>query len=131
MRALEKRYRRELFSGLIFYTIVILLIWPLARNVDSQLLRGLVALTPLIPFAAVMRAIIVNVRDSDEFQRRLHLEALAISAAIVSLLTMGAGFLVAAKVIELNGSVLLWVFPVLCGLFGALRCILARRYSSE
>lgn len=85
----------------------------------------------MLPFAAALRAIIRHVRDSDEFQRRLHLEALAISSVVVSLLSTTAAFLVAAKVITLDGTVLFWVFPALAGLFGALRCWNARRYGRE
>lgn len=131
MRGLEQRYRREMLSALAVYMVIMLLVWPMAGHVDTPLLRTLIAVTPVLPFAAVLRAIVRHVRDSDEFQRRLHLEALAISAAVVSLLTMTTGFLVAAKVFTLNGTVLLWVFPVLAGLFGFLRCRLARRYSRE
>ena len=131
MRSLERRYRRELFSALAVYTIVMLFVWPMVTHVDSSWLRTLIALAPVIPFAAALTAIVRQVRDSDEFQRRLHLEALAISAAIVSFVSMTAGFLVTAKVFALSGSVLLWVFPALAGLFGVLRCGLARRYSRE
>jgi hypothetical protein len=131
MRSLERRYKRELFTALAVYVVVMLGIWPLARHVESPVGRCLVALTPVLPFAAALRAMIRHVRDSDEFQRRLHLEALAMSAAMVSFLTMTAGFLVAAKVISLNGTVLLWVFPVLSALFGLLRCWVARRYEGE
>ena len=131
MRALEKRYRRELFLAMAAYVVVLLLIYPLARQVEAPFWRALVALAPVLPFAAALRAIIRHVRDSDEFQRRLHLEALAISSVVVSLLSTTAAFLVAAKVITLDGTVLFWVFPALAGLFGALRCWNARRYGRE
>ncbi len=131
MRALEKRYRRELFLAMSAYVVVMLLIYPLARQVEAPFWRALVALAPVLPFAAALRAIIRHVRDSDEFQRRLHLEALAISAVVVSLLSTTAAFLVAAKVITLDATVLFWVFPALAGLFGALRCWNARRYARE
>jgi hypothetical protein len=131
MHALNKRYRRELFTAMSAYIVVMLCIWPFVRHVDSPIGRLFIALSPVVPFAFAMRAMIRHVRDSDEFQRRLHLEALAIAVAIVSFVCMTAGFLVAAKVIRLDGSVLLWIFPALCLMFGILRGLAARRYERE
>lgn len=128
MQALEKRYRRELGIAMLAYVIVMLTVWPLVRSTDSSALRVLVCVTPLLPLAYLLRAMLRHVRDSDELQRRLHLEALAIAAMIVSFASMTAGFLVTARVIALDGSVLLWVFPVFAFLFGLLRCWLAWRY---
>lgn len=131
MTAVEKRYQRELLWAMVAYVLVMLLVWPLVRSADSTALRVLAASTPLLPVAFTLRAMLRHVRDSDEFQRRLHLEALAISAMVVSFVSMSLGFLVAAGVIHIDGSALLWVFPSLAGLFGALRCWLARRYDRE
>lgn len=128
MQALEKRYRRELGIAMLAYVIVMLTVWPLVRSTDSSALRVLVCVGPLLPLAYLLRAMLRHVRDSDELQRRLHLEALAIAAMIVSFASMTAGFLVTARVIALDGSVLLWVFPVFAFLFGLLRCWLAWRY---
>ena len=128
MQALEKRYRRELGIAMLAYVIVMLTVWPLVRSTDSSALRVLVCVAPLLPLAYLLRAMLRHVRDSDELQRRLHLEALAIAAMIVSFASMTAGFLVAAKVIALDGSVLLWVLPVFAFLFGLLRGWLAWRY---
>ena len=128
MHAIERRYRRELMLSMGAYLIVMLTVWPLVRTTDSAGLRALICAAPLLPFALALRAMLRHVRDSDEFQRRLHLEALAISALIVSFVSMSAGFLAAAKVIALDGTVLLWVFPALALLFGSLRCLIARRY---
>ncbi len=128
MHAIERRYRRELLIAIGAYVVVMLTVWPLVRTTDDVALRVLICAAPLLPFALALRAMLRHVRDSDEFQRRLHLEALAISALIVSFASMTAGFLAAAKVIALDGTVLLWVFPALAVLFGGLRCLIAWRY---
>lgn len=128
MQALERRYRRELATSMGAYVIVMLTVWPLVRTTDSTALRALICAAPLLPFALALRAMLRHVRDSDELQRRLHLEALAISALVVSFVSMTAGFLAAAKVVAIDGTILLWVFPAIAGLFGALRCWLAWRY---
>ena len=128
MQSIERRYRRELFYAMSAYVIVMLTVWPLVRSTDSTNLRVLITAVPLVPLAFALRAMLRHVRDSDEFQRRLHLEALAIAALVVSFVSMTAGFLAAAEVITLDGTILLCFFPVLAGLFGTLRCWLARRY---
>ena len=125
---LTRRYRRELQTAMGAYVIVMLTVWPLVRTTDSRALRVLICAAPLLPLALTLRAILRHVRDSDELQRRLHLEALAISALVVSFASMSAGFLVAARVITLDGTVLLWVFPALAALFGVLRGLVAWRY---
>ena len=129
MIAVEKRYRRELIRAMGAYLLVMLLLWPLARGSDSIGLRVLAAVAPLLPIAFTLRAMLRYVRDSDEFQRRLHLEALALSAIVVSFASMSAGFLAAAGVLAIDGSILLWVFPSLAILFGMLRCVLLRHYA--
>ncbi|WP_150132246.1 hypothetical protein [Dokdonella koreensis] len=128
MRGLNRRYGREMMIASTFYVATMLTAWPMALRSDVFLWRSLLALAPVLPAALMVRAIYRHVRDSDELQRRLHLEALAVSASVVSIASMTLGFLAAAKVIPLGGDVLLWVFPVLALVFGAARCIVQWRY---
>ncbi len=128
-RSVDKRYFREMAIAMGAYMLVMLLVWPMVRRLEPGVPLVAVALLPLLPFAAALRAMIRHVRDSDEFQRKIQLEALAVSAAIVSFASMAGGFLAAARVIELDGTILLWVFPALAMLFGLVRCGVARRYA--
>jgi len=131
MVVIEKRYRRELLGASFAYAVVLVIVLPLARRAEVLGWQFVLALVPLLPLAWMLRATVRYIRDSDEFQRRLHLEALAVSAAVVCFVSMAGGILAAANVIALDGSVLLWVFPALCFLFGVLRCQIARRYTRE
>lgn len=128
MRAVEKRYLREFLPAMVAYTVVMLTVWPLVRTTDDRLMRTLIALAPVIPVLFAVRAIIRQILGSDEMMQRLHLEALAISAGIVAVVSLTGGFLAAAQVINLDGSILLWVFPALAGTFGLARVIATRRY---
>lgn len=128
MHALERRYGKEMAAAGALYVVAMLTAWPLALRMDVAAWRGALALAPVLPAALMLRAIYRHVRDSDELQRRLHLEALAISASVISLVSMALGFLAAARVIVLGGDVLLWVFPALAGVFGAVRCWIQWRY---
>lgn len=128
MRAVEKRYLREFLPAMAAYTVIMLTVWPLVRTTDDRLMRTLIALAPVIPVLFAVRAIIRQILGSDEMMQRLHLEALAISAGIVAVVSLTGGFLAAAQVIDLDGSILLWVFPALAGTFGLARVIATRRY---
>jgi hypothetical protein len=131
MRATDKRYLREFLPAMLAYTIVMLTVWPLVRTTDDRMLRALIAMVPVIPIAFVIRAITRQVLSADEMMQRLHLEALAISAGVVAVASLVGGFLAAADVIALNGSILLWVFPALGGTFGLARGLANRRYDAE
>lgn len=128
MHALERRYGKEMATAGVLYLVAMLTAWPLALRMDVPTWRGALAVLPVLPAALMLRAIYRHIRDSDELQRRLHLEALAISASVISLVSMALGFLAAAKVIVLGGDVLLWVFPCLAFVFGVVRCWIQWRY---
>ena len=68
-----------------------------ALDVDLHLeptwLRLAAALLPVAPTAFALWAIAVGLRESDELQRRVHLEALAIAYPLAILLLMTLGLL--------------------------------------
>ena len=71
------------------------------------------------PYSQKMRAIMRYIRDTDELQRRIELEALSIATALVSLGYLTAGFLQKARVIDVPSSVaMIWVFPLVCVVYG-------------
>jgi hypothetical protein len=129
MRAIDKRYLREFLPAMLAYTIVMLTVWPLARHTDDRTIRALIALVPVIPIAFAIRAIIRHILAADEMMQRVHLEALAISAGIVAVASLIGGFLAAAEVVTLDGSILIWVFPAIAGTFGIARMLVQRRYT--
>ncbi len=128
MRAADKRYMREFVPAMAAYTLVMLTVWPLVRTTDDRMLRALIAVVPVVPVLFVVRAIIRHILAVDEMMQRLNLEALAVSAGIVGVASLVAGFLAAAGVIVLDGSILIWVFPALAGTFGVARMMAARRF---
>ncbi|MBL0162192.1 MAG: hypothetical protein IPP82_00720 [Xanthomonadales bacterium] len=131
MRAIDKRYLREFPPAMAAYTVVMLTVWPLVRTTDDHTLRALIVMTPVIPIGFAIRAIIRHILAADEMMQRLHLESLAISAGIVGVASLIGGFLAAAEVITLDGSILLWVFPALAGSFGLVRSVATRRYGAD
>lgn len=126
--ALARRYHREFGVPMLLY--VVMLFWKyLLGRVDPNWARVLIALLPAVLVALVIRAVARHVRDSDEMQRRIELESIAIAAGLVSGAYMTGGFLQAAHLIDIPATVaMLWVFPMLCALYGVTKSINARRF---
>ncbi|MDV2450920.1 hypothetical protein [Xanthomonas hortorum] len=127
--ALARRYQREFGVPMMLY-VVVMLVWKyLLAHVDPNWARVLIALLPAVLVALVIRAVARYVRDSDEMQRRIELESIAIAAGLVSGAYMTGGFLQAAELIDIPATVaMLWVFPLLCGIYGITKSINARRF---
>ncbi|MBN8726888.1 MAG: hypothetical protein J0H15_04200 [Xanthomonadales bacterium] len=127
MTRAERRFTREFSLAMPVYFVLVILLWGHARSLQLGWLRALVAVSPALPVAWLVWAMTRLVLQSDEMMQRLHLQALAVSAGVVSVLSMALGFLVAARVLHLDGSILLWVFPVLAWVYGFVTMWLKRR----
>lgn len=127
--ALTRRYYREFVPPMTLYFLVMMGWKPLLRSIDATALRVVVALLPALLMALVIRAVARYVRDSDEMQRRIELESIALAAGVVSTIYMSAGFLQSAKLIAIGAtSAMLWVFPLLCVGYGLAKISVARRF---
>ena len=82
--ALRSRYLREFMPAMAGYVVTLFASVWLLRHVDEPGLRALVALLPVPAIAMAMRAIVRYIRDADELQRRIELEAVSIATAFVS-----------------------------------------------
>ena len=127
--AVRRRYLREFLPAMAGYVAAVFLSVWLLKRVDAPALRALIALLPVPAIALAMRAIVRRIRDADELQRRIEVEAVSIAAAFVSLGYLAAGFLQRARVIDVPSSVaMIWVFPLVCLSFGVAKVVLGRRY---
>lgn len=127
--ALRRRYTRELSLGMGVYVAALFLSVWLLQRVDDAWLRAVIALLPVPPIALALRAMIRYIRDADELQRRIELEAVSIATAFVSLLYMSGGFLQSARVVDLPASAtMIWLFPLVCFSYGVAKAFVARRY---
>lgn len=129
--ALRRRYMREFMPAMAGYTLAILgSVWLLKGHVADPALRTLVALAP-VPFVAfAMRAMIRYIRDTDELQRRIEVEAVSFATALVSLGYFAAGLLQSAKVIDVPASAaMIWMFPLVCLVYGIAKAVISRRYA--
>ncbi len=133
MRAVHKRYLREFFPAMFAYVVLILLSVSWLKSLEGTALRTIVTLLPVLPIAFVIRAMVRVIRDQDEFERRVDLEAIAIGGAVGGFGFFTYGMLLNAKVIAQPSaeSVAIWVLPVLMGSFGVAKCALGWYYRSR
>lgn len=127
---LHRRYLREFVPAIVGYVVTMLAsVWLLKHAVDAPALRALVALAPAAFLALTMRAMMRYIRDADELQRRIEVEAIGIATALVSLGYFAAGLLQSAKVIALPAAAaMIWVFPLVCAVYGVAKAVISRRY---
>jgi hypothetical protein len=127
-RKVDRRYMRQFTPAMAAYLLIMMFLWPRLGQTDQAWLRGLIALAPAVPIAWLILAMVRYVLGSDEFMQRLHLQALATAAGVVGFASIVAGFLVAAKLWVLDGSVLMMVYPALCLVYAVAFFRAKRRY---
>ncbi|TDB27470.1 hypothetical protein ATCM_07235 [Stenotrophomonas sp. ATCM1_4] len=126
---LRRRYTREVVVAMLGYVVLLCLSMYLLRGAEGAGLRALIALLPVPPIVLVLRAMVRYIRDVDEMQQRIELEAVSAATAFVSLVYLTGGFLQSAKVIDVPSNVaMIWVFPLVCLSYGLAKAVVARRY---
>lgn len=132
MRAVYKRYLREFFLAMGGYVALILLYGVLVPRLHDVSWRGVLAVLPLLPMLGVIRAVVRLIRDEDELERRIDLEAFAIAAMVVGFGFFSYGLLLGAAVLPMPPVelVALLVMPVLFVSYGLAKWRVARRYAN-
>ena len=125
-----KRYIRALWPILIGYSLTLFLsLWWIRRGIESMPLRAVVAVLPALAIVLLMRAALRYLREIDELQRRIETESIGIASLLVSVLYFAGGLLEKAEVLHFDAAAaMIWVFPLLCLVYGIAKLILARRY---
>ncbi|MBD8897747.1 hypothetical protein [Rhodanobacter sp. DHG33] len=131
MNPVQRRYMREFWPPMLAYILIMLLVWPLVDHMQSVWGRTALALLPILPVLMVTRAMVRLVTGSDELEQRMNLIGLAIAGTVVGTLCLAGGFLVAAKVVRLDGTALIWVWPAMVVLHTLGRGWAARRYGGD
>ena len=128
----ETQYRRQLSVAMLAYMAAMLLVWPLSRTAASVPMKVLLAVVPVLPMLFVIGLLARRIGASDEFEQRVHLLALGAATALLGALSLIGGFLAAAGVWTVDGSILIWVFPLTMLGYGAARWwVLVRHYGGS
>jgi len=120
----SKQYLKELTATLVVYGVLLIGSIELLTHVDvARPWRDVIALSPMLPAAAMAWVILRELRRMDELQRRIQLEALGFSFAGTAVLTFSYGFLEGLGYPKLS---MFTVWPILATLW-VVGLVLARR----
>jgi hypothetical protein len=125
---ISKTYTREFLTAMIAYAVVLIVSVSLLQHVPSDAWwRIPLALTPIIPIFFALRAFLRFFHRIDELQKRIQLEAIALSFGVTCVVTFGYGVLEYAGFPALNWT---WVPTFMMVFWGIGTGIIAlRRYS--
>ena len=130
-RVSKGKYNLQVAAIMAVYVALMLFEWPLVRTTDDLVLRAVLALLPAIPVVMVIALMARMVMRGDELEQRMHLIALSIAVGVVSAASIVGGFLAIARVWQVGGDILFWVFPALCFVYGVSRVIVVRRFTGN
>lgn len=131
-RLTERQYRRHISVTMLLYVAAMVLVWPLARATPELGLKLALAAVPVLPMFYVIALMARKVAHSDEFEQRIHLVALGVASAVLAALSLLGGLLAAAGAVPLDGSILIWVFPVMTIVYSLTRWwVITRRYGGS
>jgi len=129
MREVHRRYLRRFLPAMAVYVALMVAYGFVARLIPGAAPRALLALVPLLPLAVAIRAFVRVLREQDELERRIDLEAIAVAA-----LSTSFGFFTLGLVLGAGGwprwsaAVALWVLPCFFATYGLAKWWVMRRY---
>ncbi|RDS83230.1 hypothetical protein [Dyella psychrodurans] len=124
----QKQYEWRVLAAMAVYSAFLLYVWPMVRTTDSYPFKVLLGVAPALPVIYVLAQLARRIRASDELEQRTHLIALGVAMGVVGALSLVGGFLSIAGVLRIDGSILIWVFPVMMLTYGATRWWVLRGY---
>lgn len=116
MTPAARRYLVEFGGAMAGYLVVLLVSGAVVRAHPQEGWRFAVAVTPVVPGLLALWAVLRHMRRLDERERRIQLESVTVAAVATGLLAFTYGFLELAGAPTIS---MIWVLPVLIGLWGA------------
>ncbi|KXV27332.1 hypothetical protein [Gluconobacter japonicus] len=121
-----RRYLIELGSAVTLYVVLLFGANYLERALNPTFpARMVLALTPMLGALAAASAIMRAIWRMDELQRRIQLDAIAMSFLGTALLTFAWGFAESAGLPHLRAFA---VWPIMCTFWGISGIVAQRRY---
>lgn len=122
----KKRHQYQVLAAMSVYTLALLVCMHFLRQNPSPALRVLLALLPTLPVIWVMWSVIRFLGQTDELQRRVHLESLAAAAGVTAFLSLTYGFL--EDFAGFPHVAAWWTFVLIDLVWAGTGCVLWRRY---
>ena len=122
----QKRYFKEFGISMGFYFVLLIGSVTVLTNFElPKAAQIAITLIPVIPTIFVIVAVMRALRDSDELQQKIQLQAVTFSAIVTGLITFTYGFL---ENVGFPHLPLLFIFPLMLALWGIGAGIFARNY---
>ena len=109
MRAPLKRYYIKSIIPFVIYLILLFISASLVALSSSKILKAVFALSPLLPIAVIFYYYFLYLAECDELERKIEMDAMAISAMLGLLTGMALLFLLEFKILMLTPSSLLLI----------------------
>ena len=109
MRAPLKRYYIKSMIPFVIYLILLFSSASLVALSSSKILQAAFALSPLLPIAVIFYYYFLYLAECDELERKIEMDAMAISAMLGLLTGMALLFLLEFKILMLTPSSLLLI----------------------
>ncbi|HEX2621445.1 MAG TPA: hypothetical protein VHL11_14905 [Phototrophicaceae bacterium] len=120
------KYLRRFWIAAVLYTILTLASgFTVKQMAADNSLRYIVCLIPVLPMAYGLFGYLRLIREVDELQRQIHLEAVGFSLTVTAILTVIMGFLESAGAPHVS---MIWVFPIIVISWGIRLRLAERRY---
>lgn len=111
-----KRYFKEFGISMGIYVVAVIVSTTILNNFEfPQIAQIIITLIPVIPTIFVVISILRGLRESDELQQRIQLQAVTFSAITTGLITFSYGFL---ENIGFPPFPTIWVLPIMFFLWG-------------
>lgn len=125
VQRVQRAYNREFAVAMIGY-VVVLFATTYIRNLNVGPVWGTVlAVLPVVPIAFAVRAFVRYLRGTDELQRQIQLESLAIAFGGTALVAITYGLLEYAGFPHINP---IWLYALMMTLWGITAAVTSRRY---
>ena len=122
----QKRYFKEFGISMGFYFVLLIGSVTVLTNFElPKAAQIAITLIPVTPTIFVLLAVMRALRDSDELQQKIQLQAVTFSAIVTGLITFTYGFL---ENVGFPHLPLLFIFPLMLALWGIGAGIFARKY---
>lgn len=126
--AVARRYLRDMgVAAALYMASVVAGALIITQLHPPHWVRIALALAPLAPVAMILRAILVLINSVDELQRRIHLEAVLITAGLTAFGTFAWGFL--EEWAGFPRLTAMWILPAMMVLWGLTLALVRRRYA--
>ena len=117
---------KNLFLSMIAYSVILITSLTVLKNYEfTRFWQIVISLSPAVPVAFVILAVMRLLKDSDEMQQRVQLLATSFSAAVTGLVTFSYGFL---ENVGFPKFPTFFIFPMLIAIWGISMGYFSRKY---